>query len=120
MAKLSAVKSNKHDPEFLQCFWDLASADSAVRIAASNKLILHIQNAATSDEAEASKPNEIEQYAVNRLVKGLASSRECARQGFAAALCQLLSRKTDGADAMIESILEILEKNTMVSSVVLV
>ena len=102
---------NKYDPSFLKCFWDLASTDPTIRIEASDNLLSHVEN---TDGATGATTNEVEKYAINRLVKGLASSRECARQGFAACLCQLLSRDTV-QDTKVSSVLEILDNNTKVS-----
>ncbi|KAJ0407114.1 hypothetical protein ATCC90586_005678 [Pythium insidiosum] len=73
--------------EFLKLFWTLAETDVAVRSAAAAQLITHLQQqqSAGDDAFEAEA-----QYTLKRLVRGLASSRDAARQGFSAALSALL------------------------------
>jgi hypothetical protein len=88
------------DKAFLQCFWDLASEDSATRIAASESAVAFVKN---NLEAETD-------YALKRLVKGLGSSRDSARQGFATCLCEILQIKS----VKIVDVLEVLDANTMV------
>jgi DNA polymerase phi len=67
---------------FLNSFWDLASDEKDKRITAASQIIVHIkcQGGAGVDT----------DYALKRLVRGLGSSRESARQGFVSCLCELL------------------------------
>lgn len=88
------------DKEFLQCFWDLASAQSSVRVAASAKLVTFVQKNLVAER----------DYAVTRLVKGLGSSRDSARQGFATCLCELLL--LPGVEVL--RVLELLDDTTKV------
>lgn len=87
----------------MQCFWDLASIDSSVRVEATMSLLAILQNLEPADSkgsrlSESSLPLDkaIEgchptvAYSLKRLCKGLASSRKAARQGFALALTTLL------------------------------
>ena len=67
---------------FLNSFWDLASDETGKRVAAAQAIVAHVGGAATgNDDAD---------YALKRLVRGLGSSRESARQGFVTCLTSLL------------------------------
>jgi len=66
---------------FLNSFWDLASDETAKRVAAAQAIVSHVGGATGGDDAE---------YALKRLVRGLGSSRESARQGFVTCLTALL------------------------------
>ncbi|KAL4162412.1 hypothetical protein PRNP1_002951 [Phytophthora ramorum] len=68
--------------DFLKLFWTLAESDRDVRTQAAAQLLAHLQSSAKAD-AEV-------QYTLKRLVRGLASSRDAARQGFSTALSGLL------------------------------
>lgn len=73
--------------EFIQQFWDLASVEPESRAKAIQKILTHL--ASCKDIANDEKlPNCSTDlvYTVKRLIKGLASSRDAARQGFSAAL----------------------------------
>ncbi|GMF11449.1 unnamed protein product [Phytophthora lilii] len=69
--------------DFLKLFWTLAESERGARTQAAAQLLAHLRRSA---EAEA----EV-QYTLKRLVRGLASSRDAARQGFSTALSALLS-----------------------------
>lgn len=71
----------------MQVFWDLAELEGPKRIAAATTLISHLTGA---QAAEPGLNGELE-YCLNRLVKGLGSSRLAARQGFSMALTELLA-----------------------------
>ena len=62
----------------LQLFWDLASVDPSVRLTSSVSLFLILKDSNV----------EVKDYVENRLIRGLASSREGARQGFSTALSE--------------------------------
>lgn len=86
----------------LSHFWELASNDEKTRLKAASQL-LHALNQAQQQHDERRKIDEnsmeVEEdsscdeleYSVTRLVKGLASSRKGARQGFATVLTEVLS-----------------------------
>lgn len=68
--------------EFLNCFWDLAVNDAELRIQASNSLLLLLSKSESIVEDS--------DYTTKRLVRGLSSSRESARQGFSSCLTELM------------------------------
>eukprot|EP00903_Cladosiphon_okamuranus_P021832 g20075.t1 len=68
--------------KFMQGFWDLASVDVPVRVGAAAMIVRHVSSADGGGDAE---------YAVKRLVRGMCSSREAARQGFGSCLTQVLT-----------------------------
>ena len=73
------------DEKFRQCFWDLASVKEQVREKAAAQLI-HILVAEEKANVEEKKQLA---YALTRLIRGLSSSRDGARQGFSTALTQV-------------------------------
>jgi DNA polymerase phi len=75
------------DRGFLNFFWDLASEDSDKRVKAGEGIVAHLTAAKSSGKATV---NDDIEYALKRLIRGLSSSREAARQGFAGCLCELL------------------------------
>ncbi|KAG6425009.1 hypothetical protein SASPL_115432 [Salvia splendens] len=98
-------------PEFhIGVFKELSAADASVREAAAKTLVVElreVQNAydtlENKDEVEDKSKLEVEKddglnncapsvrYAVRRLIRGVSSSRECARQGFALGLTMLIA-----------------------------
>ncbi|CEI97277.1 hypothetical protein RMCBS344292_11413 [Rhizopus microsporus] len=88
----------------LQLYWDLASFDPNVRQTAAQSLIktladfqkTHEENleqlsiADTEEKLDALCASDVS-YAVRRLIRGLSSSRQGARQGFSLALTELLA-----------------------------
>ncbi|KAJ2738454.1 DNA-directed DNA polymerase [Coemansia sp. Cherry 401B] len=89
-------------PTTLEYYWDLASLDEGKRISAAAQLIstlcrFQAEMPATDEVATTEADmNRIcagdVSYAVKRLIKGLASSRDGARQGYSVALAELLGR----------------------------
>ncbi|KAL9986840.1 hypothetical protein ACROYT_G001046 [Oculina patagonica] len=86
----------------LSHFWELASIDETTRLKAASQLLDALNQAQTQhDEKEKVEEDSMEdeenpycdelEYSVTRLVKGLASSRKGARQGFATVLTEVLS-----------------------------
>ncbi|KAK4254145.1 hypothetical protein QN277_009565 [Acacia crassicarpa] len=93
-------------PEFhIGVFKDLASADESVREAAAKRLVTELKEVQESYDRlenkevveggfklEAEKDDGLDncapsvKYAIRRLIRGVSSSRECARQGFALGL----------------------------------
>ncbi|GER55585.1 DNA polymerase V family [Striga asiatica] len=118
-------------PEFhIGVFKDLAAVDTSVREAAAKALVTElreVQNAyerlENKDEVEDKSKLEAEKcdglnncapsvrYAVRRLIRGVSSSRECARQGFALGLTVLVgtvpSIKLDSLLKLIDTLLEV-------------
>ncbi|XP_062448824.1 myb-binding protein 1A [Rhea pennata] len=66
---------------FLDLFWDIAKPEQEVRLAATESLLRHLRDGGKDGEL---------QYALRRLVEGLAATREAARPGFSLALAQVL------------------------------
>ncbi|KAG3221632.1 hypothetical protein PC129_g7639 [Phytophthora cactorum] len=75
--------SSPQKGDFLKLFWTLAESERDVRTQAAAQLVAHLKSSA-KQEAEV-------QYTLKRLVRGLASSRDAARQGFSTALSGLLA-----------------------------
>ncbi len=83
----------KYSPEFLQLFTDLASMDLKTRTTAGTELLKTVIDKQTEFEKAESKSGDHcpeLQYTVKRLCKGLASSRDGARQGFATVLTEVI------------------------------
>jgi hypothetical protein len=70
----------------LALFWQLAELDETIRIKAAADLVRHL----VAGQAAQPGLNEDFSYCLTRLVKGLASARLAARQGFGTALLELL------------------------------
>ncbi|KAJ7365956.1 Myb-binding protein 1A [Desmophyllum pertusum] len=84
----------------LSHFWELASTDETIRLKAASQLLYSLDQAQTQqDESRKEEEDSNDEdsccdqleYSVTRLVKGLASSRKGARQGFATVLTEVLS-----------------------------
>lgn len=108
---------------FLSHFWELASTDETKRLKAASQLLdslheaqmHHEEKVEVEDNANDDEENlccdELE-YSVKRLVKGLASSRKGARQGFATVLTEVLSKFTSLSP---ERVLKLIGENLEVS-----
>lgn len=81
------TKPSAERNEFLKLFWNLAENDVEARAQAVAHIIAHLQQKQT--KADATFDDDL-QYTLKRLVRGLASSRDAARQGFSTALAGLL------------------------------
>ncbi|KAJ3071598.1 DNA-directed DNA polymerase [Podochytrium sp. JEL0797] len=103
----------------LQLYWDLASLDATVRLQASSKLsstLREIQEASpnpstddiTKDSLETVYSSEIS-YALKRLIRGLSSSRDGARQGFTLALAELLEFLKDDQAFTVGLVMDLIE-----------
>ena len=75
--------------EFLSHFIELSSYDVAVRVEATRVILTAVGKAEAKSGDEHS---ETMIYTISRLVKGLSSSHDCARQGYLLCLTQLLMR----------------------------
>ncbi|KAJ1729797.1 DNA-directed DNA polymerase [Coemansia biformis] len=89
-------------PTTLDFYWDLASLDDDKRVSAATQLIAALcrfqaempatdEIAATEEDLDRICAGDVS-YGVRRLVKGLASPRDGARQGYSMALAELLAR----------------------------
>ncbi|KAJ1934842.1 DNA-directed DNA polymerase, partial [Linderina macrospora] len=86
----------------LNFYWDLASLDESKRVAAAAQLITALcefQAAMPASTEVATTEEDLGRicasdvaYAIKRLIKGLASPRDGARQGFSLVLTELLAR----------------------------
>ena len=84
MAASATAGGKTNNGAFLTLFWDLASDERDKRLVAAQEIIAHIK----SSEEQGIKVDT--DYTLKRLVRGLGSSRESARQGFVTCLCELL------------------------------
>ena len=73
----------------LQQFWGLASLDPTKRISACQNLINELIKSQHKHNKQSEMCADLS-YSVKRLVRGVLSSRDAARQGFALALVELL------------------------------
>jgi DNA polymerase phi len=110
---------------FLSSFYSLASAEDAERSAAACAIAVHLNSEQRSFEAAgAAVPEGLSDafaqagacrelvYAIKRLVRGLTSSRGCARQGFATALARVISDDTLAEPTPLRCILVLLDETT--------
>lgn len=99
----------EHNQRFLQLFWDLGSLDVKQQARATKLLLRSLANAqkrhVTRDDQQRNEPGESNpfvpreaqksplcvelEYTLDRLVRGLASSRDGARRGFSLALAEV-------------------------------
>jgi DNA polymerase phi len=126
----SAAASSSSLP--LNYFTDLASSDASVREAAAESLVLRLQEIQKQYEMlpdkesvdgglmlEAEKNDGLDncaphlRYALRRLIRGVSSSRECARQGFALGLTLPVSVISS---INVESLLNLIADSLSVSS----
>ncbi|KAK6916230.1 DNA polymerase V/Myb-binding protein 1A [Dillenia turbinata] len=117
-------------PEFhVGVFKDLASADSGTREAAVEKMVMElveVQKAYDGIEKEELEESGLQleaekddglnncapslRYAIRRLIRGVSSSRECARQGFALGLSLVVgSISCIKVDSLLKLIINLLE-----------
>lgn len=86
---------------FMDCFYALADVNTHIRHAAALDLVSHVRRGGEAQDKL--------DYCLKRLVRGLASSNGCARQGFCLALTRLLQEKADDQDTfMVESAASVL------------
>lgn len=95
---------------FLNCFWDLVSDDNIKRIEAGDGIVTYLKSLdTTTPTVEAFKDIT---YALKRLVRGLSSSRESARLGFASCLVEVLKLNA----VSIREVLDLIDENTKISN----
>ncbi|KAK9110951.1 hypothetical protein Scep_018470 [Stephania cephalantha] len=125
---LGSLTSNMIQTQLhMSVFTDLASADSLRRQGAAKTLVMELEGAQNEYEKrgageaglllEAEKNDGLNNcarslvYAIRRLIRGVSSSRECARQGFALGLTLLVSKfpciKLDSLLKLITDLLEV-------------
>lgn len=80
---------------FLSLFWDLANDDPVKRLSSASQIIEYIRKREalfainhSHNDGEIAADTD---YTLKRLIRGLGSSRDSARHGFATCLCELLS-----------------------------
>ncbi|RYH08474.1 hypothetical protein EON65_40865 [archaeon] len=95
----------KGDSEFKQFYYDLASLEKDVRLKAANGLLAYLQEKVSANELD-----EYHNYTVERLIKGLASSRDAARQGFSVVLCEVLK----SSQMPVSKVLTLIDQNMQV------
>ncbi|KAI3651193.1 hypothetical protein MP228_004674 [Amoeboaphelidium protococcarum] len=91
------VTEDSGKKQLMSLFWDLSSNDKAIRDQAALSLVeqvvkLQQQQSMTADNS--STVHTDVEYALTRLVKGLASDRHGARQGYTVALTSILKQVT--------------------------
>lgn len=96
--------------KILPVFWNLASLEDEERIQATKNLVELVgeEEQGTGDELSPDL-----NYSLKRLVRGLSSSRQGARQGYAVALGELLRRFPS---IHLDSVLELIEEYLKVSA----
>jgi DNA polymerase phi len=77
----------------LKCFWTLSDADADLRRKSACEIMEHLISAQKEVDGEGKDADQCPdlQYALKRLLRGMCSSRECARQGFASVLSEVLA-----------------------------
>lgn len=101
----------------LNHFWSLASVEISVRNQAVEELITHFEKLISTNQKLTSldeiktRCHEDISYSLKRLLKGLSSSRDGAREGFATCLTKLLEILDIDADLIVTLLFEISEKN---------
>ncbi|KAI3931159.1 hypothetical protein MKX01_029349 [Papaver californicum] len=135
----AVASSSSSKPVFhISVFNDLASVDASIREAAVETLVKELRDVqkeynlvvvkkgadddnvgGNGSQLEADKKDGLDncasslRYAIRRLIRGVSSSRECARQGFALGLTVVLKIIPDiKLDALMKLISEILEVNS--------
>ncbi|XP_068497145.1 rDNA transcriptional regulator pol5 [Phaseolus vulgaris] len=116
-------------PEFhIGVFKDLAGASEAARQAAAKQMVTELKAVQDAYDAREEKENDeggfkLEadkddgldncapsvRYAVRRLIRGVSSSRECARQGFALGLTVLAGTPNIKIDSFLKLVVNLLE-----------
>ena len=79
--------------KFLSWFWDLASDESELRLSAAEGILSHVELSIVNQKGlndDGTMVIDLD-YALKRLIRGLSSSRDSARHGFATCLSALLA-----------------------------
>lgn len=96
-------------------FWDLASDDDSRRCIAASMIVKYV--AETQKKVETPGAMSVDgDYTLKRLVRGLSSSRDSARQGFSACLCQFL---VVFPDVNVTDVTNLLDDTTKVRSLII-
>jgi hypothetical protein len=100
-AAVSSAAAVTANDRFMAVFWDLASLNPQARTDSAARLLKYLKSIETSISDNGSKngaaslagndPAQFAElgYALKRLLRGLSSSRDAARQGFALALAEV-------------------------------
>lgn len=94
--------------EVLQTFWDLASEEEAERLQAASRLVTYLREQ-QGDQKE--QPCNELRYALERLVKGMASHRKMARSGYFITLTEVLQLPS----ATMPQVMELVNKHLEIS-----
>lgn len=83
------------DKVYMQFYWDLASEVEGNRTNAAYQLVKYVQNLEQvrkikDNESKYQTQKEYIDYSLKRLIRGMGSPRDHARQGFAIAFCELI------------------------------
>jgi hypothetical protein len=83
------------DKVYMQFYWDLASENDEQRLKAAYDLIKHLENLnelnkTKGNEGQYQSQKEYLDYSLKRLIRGLGSPRDHARQGFIVAFNELI------------------------------
>ncbi|KAI3841024.1 hypothetical protein MKX03_018255 [Papaver bracteatum] len=133
-AAVASISSSSKPVFHISVFNDLASVNSSIREAATETLVTELRDVqkeynlvekkgadggGDGSQLEAEKKDGLDncasslRYAIRRLIRGVSSSRECARQGFALGLTVVLKTIPDvKLDALMKLITDILEINS--------
>ena len=115
--EIAATSTTSERRPFMDCFYDLADVDDSVRQDAVVDLLHYLKSkkhhGPTGKAAGLQKEySENVAYTIMRLVRGLGSSRGCARQGFSLGLTELLrlKRKKSPEDHVVSDVQFVLER----------
>ena len=82
-------EGSEKSSKFMNWFWDLASDDDNKRSIPATMILKYV--AETQKRVDTPNTMSVDfEYTLKRLIRGLSSSRDSARQGFSACLCQFL------------------------------
>lgn len=100
---VNADSGKTQSKNLLNQFWNLASLDDSMRITSVVNVITELKSSGKKADLD---------YTVQRLVKGLSSSRKAARQGYATALTHILK---EFQNVTTDTILELMSKHLAVT-----
>jgi hypothetical protein len=105
------------DKVYMQCYWDLASENDEQRLKAAYDLIKHLENLnelnnTKGNEGKYQSQKDYLDYSLKRLIRGLGSPRDHARQGFIVAFNELIRVFKVDANTCVE----LMDDNLQVAS----
>jgi len=103
---MDTLTTNERRP-FMDCFYALADVDDATRHDAVVDLLHYMS---TKKHQQADYKNNVG-YTIKRLVRGLGSSRGCARQGFSLGLTELLrlTKKKSTTEHVVTDVQQVID-----------